>query len=79
MERDRSLISVKAGGPPNYDEVVAVWKGAPDSEYGRIVRLLILTLCRRDEIGSLGRSGIDREVRLIRLPGERTNAEGLVP
>ena len=44
----------------------------PDNDYGRIVRLLILTGCRRDEIGSLRWSEIDNESRLIALPGERT-------
>jgi integrase len=79
VERERALIL--DGEKPNYDEVVAVWKGAPDNEYGKIVRLLILTLCRRDEIGSLGWSEIDREGRLIRLPGPRTKngREHVVP
>jgi integrase len=79
VERERSLIL--DGEKPNYDELIAVWKGAPDSEYGKIVRLLILTLCRRDEIGSLGRSEIDKEARLIRLPGPRTKngREHVVP
>jgi integrase len=69
VERERSLIL--DGEKPNYDEIVAVWKGAPDNEYGKIIRLLILTLCRRDEIGSLGWSEFDKEARLIRLPAPR--------
>jgi integrase len=79
VERERSLIV--DGEKPNYDELVAVWKGAPDNEHGKIVRLLILTLCRRDEIGSLEGSEIDREARLIRLPGARTKngREHVVP
>jgi integrase len=79
VERERSLIV--DGEKPNYDDLIAVWKGATDSEYGKIVRLLILTLCRRDEIGSLERSEFDREARLIRLPGARTknNREHVVP
>src|SRR5262249_39099105 len=78
-ERERSLIL--EGEKPNYDELIAVWKGAPDSEYGKIVRLLILTLCRRDEIGSLRWSEIDKEGRLIRLSGDRTKngQEHIVP
>lgn len=81
VERDRSLIQVTPGKAPNYDEIVAVWKGAPDNDYGKIVRLLILTMCRRDEIGSLERGEIDREARLVRLPGSRTKngREHLVP
>jgi integrase len=53
-------------------ELVTVWIGAPDNDYGRIVRLLILTACRRDEIGSLRWSEIDKQTRMIVLPGERT-------
>jgi integrase len=79
VERERSLIV--DGEKPNYDDLIAVWKGSPDNEYGKIVRLLILTLCRRDEIGSLERSEFDREGRLIRLPGARTKngREHVVP
>jgi integrase len=79
VERERSLIL--DGEKPNYDELIAVWKGAADTEYGKIVRLLILTLCRRDEIGSLAWAEIDREGRLIRLPGARTKngREHVVP
>jgi integrase len=80
VERERSLIQMH-GEKPNYDELIAVWKGAPDSEYGKIVRLLILTMCRRDEIGSLEWTEIDKEARLIRLPGHRTknSQEHIVP
>jgi integrase len=79
VERERALIL--DGEKPNYDELIAVWNGASDSEYGKIVRLLALTLCRRDEIGSLEWSEIDKEARLIRLPGTRTKngREHVVP
>jgi integrase len=79
VERERSLIV--DGEKPNYDELVAVWKAAPNNEYGKIVRLLILTLCRRDEIGSLEQSEFDKDARLIRLPGARTKngREHVVP
>jgi integrase len=77
--RERSLIL--DGERPNYDELIAVWKGSPDNEYGKIVRLLALTLCRRDEIGSLEWAEIDKEGRLIRLPSARTKngREHVVP
>ena len=52
--------------------MATVWKDAPDSDYGRIVRLLMLTGCRRDEIGSLRWSEIDVEAKAITLPGSRT-------
>jgi integrase len=31
-------------------ELVAIWKAAPDNEYGRIVKLLMLTAQRREEM-----------------------------
>jgi integrase len=61
--RDRALSMAEAA---------QVWLAAPDSDYGRIVRLLLLTGCRRDEIGGLRWSEIDLEARAITLPGERT-------
>jgi integrase len=79
VERDRSLIV--DGEKPNYDDLVAVWKGAPDNDYGKILRLLILTLCRRDEIASLSRPEFEKDAKLIRLPGARTKngREHVVP
>jgi integrase len=53
-------------------EAAAIWLAAPDNDYGRIVRLLLLTASRRDEIGSLQWSEIDLEARTITLPGART-------
>ena len=78
-ERERSLI--QTGEKPSYDDLIAVWKGVPDDEYGKIIRLLILTMCRRDEIGSLKWSEIDTEARLIHFPGARTKngQEHIVP
>ena len=58
-------------------ELVAVWNAAkPNSDYGRIVRLLILTGQRREEIGGLRWSEIkhadDPAKAHIALPAERT-------
>lgn len=52
------------------DELGAVWKHAGEGDYGAIIRLLILTGARRDEIGGLGWS----EIRggMIHLNGQRT-------
>jgi integrase len=63
-------------GPPrdrvlDDSELAAIWHAAPDGDYGRIVRLLVLTGCRREEIGSLRWTEIDTNERLIRLPAER--------
>ena len=53
-------------------ESAQVWLAAPDNDYGRIVQLLLLTGCRRDEIGGLRWSEVDLKARTITLPGERT-------
>jgi integrase len=52
-------------------ELLAIWRGAGDDDYGCIVRLLILTGCRREEIGGLRWTEVDPKERLIRLPPER--------
>jgi integrase len=61
--RDRTLSD---------EELVAIWHAAPTNHYGAIVRLLILTGQRRDEIGSMRWSEIDLEERTLTLPSERT-------
>jgi integrase len=53
-------------------EAATVWLAAPENDYGRIVRLILLTGCRRDEIGSLQWSETDLKEKTITLPGERT-------
>ncbi len=62
-------------------EMTALWLACHDNDYGRIVRLLTLTGCRRDEIGSLEWSEIDLEARTITLPPHRTknHSEHVVP
>jgi integrase len=61
--RERSLSNA---------ELAQVWLGAPDDEYGRILKLILLTGCRRAEIGDLKWSEIDLEARTITLPRDRT-------
>ena len=70
--RERSLTDM---------EVASLWSRTPDNDYGHIVRLLLLTGCRRIEIGDLRWSEIDLEARTITLPGTRTKnrAEHVVP
>jgi len=62
-ERKRSLSDAEAS---------AVWLAAPDNDYGRIVQLILLTGCRRNEIGSLQWPEVDLKEKTITLPGERT-------
>jgi integrase len=53
-------------------EVAAVWLNAPDNSYGTILKLLLLTGCRRDEIGGLKWNEVDLNARTITIPGSRT-------
>jgi integrase len=54
------------------DELAAVWKACSDDDYGRIVRLLILTGQRREEVGGVTGSEIDFARARWILPRERT-------
>jgi integrase len=51
---------------------VCVWHACAHDDYGRILRLLILTGQRKSEIGNLSWSEIDFERLQIELPGSRT-------
>jgi integrase len=53
-------------------EIAEVWHACLDDDYGRIVRLLILTGQRKTEIGDLSKSEVDLDKQQIDLPGERT-------
>jgi integrase len=53
-------------------ELVAIYRVLPDSDYGAIVGLLILTGQRREEIGALRWSELDLQERVITLPPART-------
>lgn len=53
-------------------EIAAIWRALPDSnDFGRIIRLLFWTACRRQEIGSLRWDEIDFTKRLLVIPGQR--------
>ena len=52
-------------------ELIQVWHAAGAGSYGTIVKLLILTGARREEIGQLRWSEVDFAGRVIRLPAER--------
>ena len=52
-------------------EIAAIWRACADDDYGRIVRLLLLTGCRREEIGGLMWGEIDLDKGVLALPKER--------
>jgi integrase len=54
-------------------ELVAIWRGCGDDEFGKIVRLLLLLGCRRQEIGGMRRSEFDDlDAGVWTLPKERS-------
>ena len=53
-------------------ELAAVWNACADDDFGKIIRLLILTGCRRDEIGSLHWSEIDLDAETLTIPAARS-------
>jgi integrase len=53
-------------------ELAAVWRACGDDDFGWIVKLLILTGCRRLEIGNLVWSELNLDQGIMSVPGERT-------
>ncbi|MBD2746948.1 tyrosine-type recombinase/integrase [Microvirga sp. BT688] len=53
-------------------ELAAIWNACRDDDYGRIVRLLILTGQRRDEVGSMDSAEIDLTAKSWTIPKART-------
>jgi integrase len=58
-------------------ELAEIWAALEEDQFGDIVRLLILTAQRREEIGSLRWSEVDFERGLIVLPPARTKNKRL--
>ena len=63
-ERDRVLSD---------EEIAKLWQATEgDADYHQVVRLVLLTGCRRDEIGGLQWNEIDMEKRAITIAKERS-------
>jgi integrase len=63
LPRDRVLAD---------DEIRIVWNACGDDDSGRIVRLLTLTCCRRQEIGGLKWSEVNLDSGVMAIPAART-------
>lgn len=63
-ERSRERVLSEA-------ELAAVWHACRDDAHGRIVKLLIMTGQRRDEVGSVVESELDFDAALWTLPAAR--------
>jgi integrase len=59
IEHNPVVGAVKPQRPPSRDrvlsdaELAAIWKGVEDDEYSKVIKLLILTGCRREEIAGM--------------------------
>lgn len=53
-------------------EIRVLWGALENDDFGRIVKVLLLTGCRRAEIGNLQWDEIDLENGLLTIPGSRT-------
>jgi integrase len=62
-KRERVLTDAELGD---------VWNACRDDHYGRIVKLLILTGCRRDEVGGMAKSELDLSGRKWSIAAART-------
>jgi integrase len=58
-------------------ELAAIWRALGEDQYGAIVKLLMLTGARRDEVASLRWDEIDLEGALITLPPVRMKGKRL--
>ena len=72
-----SNISPRAAGATRTrvlteDELSEIWAACGNDDYGRIVRLLLLTGQRRTELGDLAWPELHMDKRQIELPPERT-------
>jgi integrase len=54
------------------DELTAIWRACGDDDYGRVIRLLMLTSCRRQEVGNIAWSELDLEHSIWTIPAGRT-------
>jgi integrase len=77
-EQNPVIGTIKPGREIKRDHVVpdvdisAIWQACGVIEYGRIVKLLLLTGQRRDEVGNMLWSAIDLEKAVWTLPSSRT-------
>ncbi len=53
------------------NELATIWNACDDDDFGKIVRLLVLTACRRLEIGGLEWSELDFGAGVLKIAGAR--------
>jgi len=78
IEHNPVIGAFRPPPPPSRDRVLtdaelrAIWKGLADNEYARVVKLLILTACRREEVAGMRWSEFDLDAGTWTLPGTRS-------
>jgi integrase len=53
-------------------ELQIIWKACGEDDFGRIIKLLMMTGARRDEIGGLRWAELDLDAGTLKIPGTRT-------
>jgi integrase len=56
-------------------ELAAVWHGVGDNDFGRVIRLIICSACRREEVGKMMWSELDLDAGVWTLPATRTKSK----
>jgi integrase len=56
------------------NEILAMWSACRADDFGRIVKLLFFTGCRRDEIGGLKWNEVDLDSSVLLIAGSRTKS-----
>jgi integrase len=88
LVENNPVIGTKRPKPPpsgdhvlTDEELIVVWNAAGDDDFGRILKLLILTGARRNEIGGLRHSEINYNTNIWTLPAARAknNRELVLP
>jgi integrase len=59
------------------EELASIWRACCDDDFGRIVRLLVLTSCRRQEVAGMRWSELDPKRGVWAIPPERTKNKRL--
>src|SRR5262249_51103894 len=54
------------------NELAEIWRACREDDYGRIIKLLMLTAQRRDEVGGMRWAEIDHDNKLWTIPSNRT-------
>jgi len=69
-----SPVVVDPDRAPSVAELALIWDAAPNNAFGAVLKVLMMSGCRRSEIAGLRRSEIDRAKGIAVIPPERMKA-----